>query len=213
MGLAASQARLLSLTARQSDNEYEGQIVNNRRLALSSRMQAIAKDYSEGMSNKSLKMIIDDETVDFDAEYLTALGFTLVDASGQAITKNSSGKYVDNSGNVISSATIERLLRAGTLNISNGDKVTASDGTVSYSLSFDWRSDESGTFSDVYNTTDDAAVAAKYESDSAQVQAQDKKLELELKNLDTEHKAIETEMDAVKKVIEKNVQSSFKTFG
>ena len=44
------------------------------------------------------------------------------------------------------------------------------------------------------------------------VQQQDKQLELKLKQLDTEENAISTEMDAVKKVISKNVESSFKTF-
>ena len=44
------------------------------------------------------------------------------------------------------------------------------------------------------------------------VQQQDKALELQLKQLDTEENAINTEMDAVKKVISKNVDSSFKTF-
>jgi hypothetical protein len=45
------------------------------------------------------------------------------------------------------------------------------------------------------------------------IQVQDKNLELRLKQLDTEHNAIQTEMDAVSKVIEKNVESTFKTFG
>ncbi len=44
------------------------------------------------------------------------------------------------------------------------------------------------------------------------VQQQDKSLELELKQLDTEESAISTEMEAVKKVITKNIESSFKTF-
>ena len=44
------------------------------------------------------------------------------------------------------------------------------------------------------------------------VQQQDKKLELNLKQLDTEENAISTEMEAVKKVISKNVETSFKTF-
>ena len=43
--------------------------------------------------------------------------------------------------------------------------------------------------------------------------AEDKKLELRLKQLDTEQSAISTEMDAVSKIIDKNVQSTFKTFG
>ena len=45
------------------------------------------------------------------------------------------------------------------------------------------------------------------------VQAEDKSLELRLKQLDTEQDAISTEMDAVQKVIEKNTESTFKTFG
>ena len=45
------------------------------------------------------------------------------------------------------------------------------------------------------------------------VQSEDKNLELRLKQLDTEQDAISTEIDAVQKVIEKNVESSFKTFG
>ena len=35
MGLSASQARLLSLTARQSNLEYEGQQINQQRTTLS----------------------------------------------------------------------------------------------------------------------------------------------------------------------------------
>lgn len=45
------------------------------------------------------------------------------------------------------------------------------------------------------------------------IQAEDKNLELRLKQLDTEQDAVQNEMDAVSKVVEKNVESSFKTFG
>lgn len=45
------------------------------------------------------------------------------------------------------------------------------------------------------------------------IQTEDKNLELRLKQLDTEQDAISNELDAVQKVIEKNVESSFKTFG
>ncbi len=45
------------------------------------------------------------------------------------------------------------------------------------------------------------------------IQSQDKNLELRLKQLDTEQNAIQTEMDAVTKVIQKNVETTFKTFG
>lgn len=44
------------------------------------------------------------------------------------------------------------------------------------------------------------------------IQVQDRTLELKLRQLDTEQKALSTEMDSVKKVIDKNVESTFKTF-
>ena len=78
-------------------------------------------------------------------------------------------------------------------------------------------------------TDDDAYNDAmnQYEYDKAQydqdiqeinakieiIQTEDKDLEIRLKQLDTEQDAISNEMDAVTKVIEKNVESSFKTFG
>ena len=45
------------------------------------------------------------------------------------------------------------------------------------------------------------------------IQAQDKNLELRLKQLDTEQDAISQEMEAVSSVVQKNVESTFKTFG
>lgn len=45
------------------------------------------------------------------------------------------------------------------------------------------------------------------------IESQDKKLELKLKDLDTQQEALNTEMDAVKKVIDKNIEVSFKAFG
>ena len=78
-------------------------------------------------------------------------------------------------------------------------------------------------------TDDDAYNDAmnQYEYDKAQydrdiqeinakieiIQSEDKDLELRLKQLDTEQAAITNELEAVNKVIEKNVESSFKTFG
>lgn len=44
------------------------------------------------------------------------------------------------------------------------------------------------------------------------LQQQDRNLELHLNQLDTEQQAIQTELDAVKKVIDKNIEETFKTF-
>ncbi len=47
---------------------------------------------------------------------------------------------------------------------------------------------------------------------TSQIQSQDKSLELKMKQLDTEHNAVQTEMEAVQKVLQKNIEGSFKTF-
>jgi capsule polysaccharide export protein KpsE/RkpR len=47
----------------------------------------------------------------------------------------------------------------------------------------------------------------------AAIQAIDKALELQLRRVDTQRDAVQTEIDAVKKVIGKNIASTFKTFG
>jgi len=44
------------------------------------------------------------------------------------------------------------------------------------------------------------------------IQQEDKVLELKLKQLDTEQQALQTEMESVKKVIDKNIEETFKTF-
>lgn len=53
---------------------------------------------------------------------------------------------------------------------------------------------------------------AEIDQKTAIIQQQDKTLELHLDQLDTEQQAIQTEMDAIKKVIDKNIEETFKTF-
>lgn len=68
----------------------------------------------------------------------------------------------------------------------------------------------------IQEVSDERAIAraeSKYNQDMADLENQDKKLDLELKKLDTEHSALQTEYASVKNVVDKNVESSFKTFG
>lgn len=57
----------------------------------------------------------------------------------------------------------------------------------------------------------DKAVA-EINAQTSDIQQDDKSLELNLKELDTKRNALQTELDAVKEVIKKNVESSYKTF-
>lgn len=60
---------------------------------------------------------------------------------------------------------------------------------------------------DLYDKT-----IADINAQTSVIQQQDRTLELRLKQLDTEQQALQTEMDAVSKVIDKNIESTFKTF-
>ena len=96
------------------------------------------------------------------------------------------------------------------------DKDSTDGAGTKYDLTTTTVSDEAG-YNDAMNQYyyDKAVYDQKVQEINAKIeviQVQDKNLELKLKQLDTEQNAIQTEMDAVKKVISKNVESSFKTF-
>lgn len=121
-------------------------------------------------------------------------------AEGCRIEKDSSGRYIN--------ITIPQYDDEGN---------PIKDTGVTYSLTTSTATDQ-----DAYEDAMNQYEYEKYEYDQAIqeinakieiVQAQDKNLELRLKQLDTEQDAISTEMDAVQKVIEKNTESTFKTFG
>lgn len=112
-------------------------------------------------------------------------------------------------------ARIEQDSSGRLINITLIDPVTNQETT--YALSTETTTDQSA-YQDAMNQYE----YDKYQYDQSIqeinakieiVQAEDKNLELRLKQLDTEQDAIQTEMDAVQKVIEKNTESTFKTFG
>ncbi len=73
-----------------------------------------------------------------------------------------------------------------------------------------WRG--SSRIAEVYDTSDDAQAEAEYESEMLALQKRDKVLELRLEEVQTEQNAVETEVESIKKVIDKNIEDSFKTF-
>ena len=70
----------------------------------------------------------------------------------------------------------------------------------------------SNKIAEVFDTSDDAQAEAEYESDMLALQKRDKLLELRLEEVETEQSAVEKEMESIKKVIDKNIEDSFKTF-
>jgi len=358
MGLAASQARYLALTARRSDLEYQSQTINSRRIQLSYKTAEIAREYSDGMNNTRIKLaktqVGDSGKTTNTWEELTfknllSSGYMLIGSEGTALdpapyteenavtvkytystpdkfddtydatsnpypltltkanydklsndmknfyegvgSKDSSGNYtsykvktyVDTSD--AKYATMKAKLdewKSGTdtklkefaEKFSSGEKVNynykvnsnyngadiqsllvsgkaqivtkeffdylVSHGNYKYGVGLvgdkdfytllqqfeaeqeknstgiqsvvDWRSDETDTFESRTYSEDDEKVLAKYEADTAKIQALDKQLEMEEKNIETQHKAIETELENLKKVIQKNIEDTFKIF-
>ena len=105
---------------------------------------------------------------------------------------NSGGPLVDESGNLI------------------GNDEADATTTMSEWIPVSW----SGMteIQDTYYTDDDATAQAEYQTATARVQAQDKKLETDQKQIETQHKAVETEFESVQKVIQSNIENSFKAF-
>ncbi|MCQ2957727.1 MAG: hypothetical protein MJ180_02370 [Candidatus Gastranaerophilales bacterium] len=351
MGLAASQARYLALTARKSDLEYQSQTINSRRIQLAYKTAEIAREYSEGMNNSRIKMRIATvgtdgktnpvwEELTFsnlrDNEYMiigsqgTALDPSPYVRNGKTETLNYTKKstvpsdvkasltpseytalpgnsirtlykpvYKDNTNTEVDHWELRTDISIDEFN-AIGDDITGSDKATTKALYqsayqehqgqvtnltvnpdyaknhgndiqsllvsgkaqivtraffnyleshgydfstglsgsghtfeelqqawenseddcntgkqksiIDWRCDESETFASRTYTEDDEKVLAKYEADTAKVQAQDKQLEIEEKNIETQHKAIETELENIKKVIQKNIEDTFKIF-
>ena len=54
MGLAASQARLLTITARKSDCEYQSMNYSHQKIALSRDMNIVSAEYQDALSQTKL---------------------------------------------------------------------------------------------------------------------------------------------------------------
>lgn len=347
MGLSASQARFLQLTARRSDNEYQAQQINQQRTTIADKMQEISMKYSNGINNRQLCFAIpsaDGTGVDsvrltyntITAEYPQGLGYQLIDANGTPVRPN------DKKANAIREEALEALINAKSeklFQVSNGEEgyvdvtgknfmatignaatvkdsngqtieteqfaknvndmsavqlhkycsqmgyrfeaneevksqdtpfirtsiddskieaaqkaydmaMAEADAIESETAIYDDRCNDPeyleaqlragkwtllkptqdidengdikyeqvhysgvGNITDTLYTDDDASITAEYDAEMDYYQHKDKQLELQLQQLETSHNAVQTEIDSVKKVIEKNVEKSFKTFG
>ena len=92
MGLAASQARLLSITARLSDNELHSQQIANSKVRLADKTEAASQDYINALN--STKLMYTTYDTDGNASYkeLTpSLLYTYAPLKNQYIMKDANG--------------------------------------------------------------------------------------------------------------------------
>jgi hypothetical protein len=235
MGLVASQARLLLLFGRKSDVEFRCQQISNKRMRLSFETGEVAQVYADALSNTA--PIVDNIPTTAFSSLIPAQNIVAA-PTGQAISleqlyENNLQPYYENNGLPaywLSPSEIASGLSNGSLylrynnapagvdpntRIASSDILNSMGVTVTTGTTWVTPPDQpaSSQTSNRLYTEDDAAATAIYEAQTAILQAEDKRLELELKNLETQHKAISTEVDAVQKVIEKNIEKSFKTLG
>ena len=264
MGLAASQARLLLLTARKSDLEYRAQMICQRKVMLAMQTEELATNYSKALNNRKLYFtFVADVNAGTQKEViLTYDQFTsssnkpqyrLVDSETGKIAcldiDKEVSKYVfradyadDESYNAACEAMknsmivipamkncdyLQQAMQSGALLIQqlnaeqtpqldeNGEVIKDEEGQTQYKTLRSWESQALSGMDDVSSKLyqeDDAAASADYEYQSLLVQNQDKQLDVELKQVETQQKACENEIESVKKVMDKNIENSFKTF-
>ena len=67
MGMAASQARLLSITSRMADNELRAQIINNSKMRLATESSRVSENYVNALN--SATMMMSNYTLDGESQY------------------------------------------------------------------------------------------------------------------------------------------------
>ena len=197
MGLAASQARLLLLTARKSDLEYRAQQITNSLMILAMQTEEVAREYSLKISNQTIKYIGTDQdqtTTEISLTWLATHGYTLQKRN----SKDDDFTDVSSESEYTGPEILEGY-NNGTLRIldANGDEVTLSNNNG---------------FTQTYYTDDDRQAEAEYNEKTASIQVKEKRLQNDLTQVETQQKACDTEIDSVKKIMEKNIERTFKVF-
>lgn len=105
---------------------------------------------------------------------------------------------------------LTKQIEDGNIFLFEYNKTGGSNGTGDF-VNVSWNSGDT-SLQMISDKEDMARAEADYEVTMSQIQAKDKRFDLQLTEINTEHKAIETEVDSVKKVIDKNIDRTFKTF-
>ena len=111
MGMAASQARLLTITARLADNELRSQTINNAKMRLATQSSQASENYINALNDAALKFSNYDEAGNEQSQLLTFNSlmayssyntqYGLVNSSGQLLVSEAEAKmFEDSKGNL-----------------------------------------------------------------------------------------------------------------
>ncbi len=303
MGLAASQARLLLLTARKSDLEYRAQCITNTEMILAMQTEEVARKYSNAISNTALFYVKADNETAKNQALSTAVFAGIVSGAfrlEKLVGHNEDGSplyapyqlnagkanawtwtpsrdmcvYINDDGHRYMAygapgtpaegyrleqhyekdksyeigpdihavlEDFEKSVNPGGFQEGSDDLHDTTDGHVQikgyseYSNEYDPLqlmqminngqmrivNEADGTpvslsgntgFTETYYTDDDAQAEAEYKRATAAIQIKEKRLQNDLHQVETQQKACEQEIDSVKKVMDKNIEKTFKVF-
>lgn len=224
MGLSASQARYLALTARKSNVEYQIQQLTQEKLMLANQIEAEANLWSDGMNIQHL--YYDPQGTGSSTTDLPRLTYQIV--TGSIDDGGLAMRVADSYGRIVVTELPEPMPEGQTVedyvvepyatqadyfedNLKTGNWFIQKRGDDG-----EWLDQSLDGSSFIYQGVDqgDFNVAnTEYERKVESLESIDKKFDLQIQQLATEQSALETEMDSVKKVIDKNIEETFKTFG
>lgn len=193
MGMSASQARLLAITARINDVEYKSQQISNTKLRLADEAEQVSTAYTEALNKQRYTFTQwnangQAQQTPLNSGTIGASGYTLVGRNGATVP------------NSYSETDLYDMIESGQFYLTkNGAEVSvASEPTLA-----------------IENAHDNGLLAkaeAEYNAATAKINRKEKLLDNDLKALDTEHSALTTEFDSVKSLIGDNVEKSFNLF-
>ena len=237
MGLAASQVRLLSLTARQHTVEYEAQRIEAQKLALANESDQVYNTYLEALDATKVqyKVVSNDGSTNYnDATFanLAAAGF-LFNVNGKVFNNLDDVKKALKADGVADISAADSYTLLTTL-VSEGyvvlmepqadpeagyeyknGKISYSDDTVqNKEYGLDAKDTDGNLY--VYKVFDEVGLKkaeAQYEADMNKINAKDTRYDNKLSQLETERNAIKTEIESLETVAKDNVDRTFKIFG
>ena len=228
MGMAASQARLLTLTARKSDLEFRAQQITNSEMILAMQTEVAAKEYSNAMSNTKYQVNTytsdsDKQSVwaDMTAEQLFGvMGYGMRSDDGEKITLQNYEELLANGDSMAQKLEQAMMVVPG----DNGElQWTKSPSVTKFFLTTvgggllnadgaDTSLSGDENITTTYDTSDDAAAQAKYDQKMARIEVKEKQLQIDLEQIKNQQKACDTEIDSIQKIIDKNIERTFKVF-
>ncbi len=109
MGLAASQARLLFLTARLSDLELRAQVISNAKMRLANESKSASDEYCRALDKKKFQVQVGYNNQGPIFKDATAENLTTNPSGQQRLIKNGAGKILVSDGikNAYDSAVTE----------------------------------------------------------------------------------------------------------